>query len=191
MAAWCASSRASSPSPASTVLIPGMEKEFGRNGADLPIPRVKHMADASDLLIGNHASPRKKDSPSAPGDRKSDRRHSRGRSLRPAKGEGLAQEWPPPPQARGHRQIHMGRSPKGRLICHASFQALAIFALALAMVERPLSGRCERQTVWPQLDGKLKSQVATRLNPEHDDTRRKSHRSARLKCVRISNAGYA
>jgi len=36
-------------------------------------------------------------------------------------------------------QIHTGRSTKGRLICHASFQSLAVLALALAMVEAPLA----------------------------------------------------
>ena len=55
----------------------GMEKEFGGNGADFPMLGVKQVADASDLFIGNHASPREKDSPSAPGDRRSDRRPSR------------------------------------------------------------------------------------------------------------------
>ena len=44
----------------------GVEKEFGRNGADLPMLGVKQMADASDLFIGNHAAPWEKDSPSAP-----------------------------------------------------------------------------------------------------------------------------
>src|SRR2546427_13238246 len=39
------------------------------------------------------------------------------------------------------RQVHIGRSPKGRLICHASFEALAVLALALAMVEAPVAAQ--------------------------------------------------
>src|ERR1700687_3420570 len=39
---------------------------------------------------------------------------------------------------RRRRQIHIGGSTQGRLICHASFQALAILALALTMIEAPL-----------------------------------------------------
>jgi len=79
----------------------GMEKEFGGNSADLPLLGVKQIADASDLFIGDHAAPREKDSPSAPGDRRSDRRPSRGRSLGRLKSQDRAPEWPPPAQARG------------------------------------------------------------------------------------------
>jgi hypothetical protein len=39
----------------------GMQVEFGRNGADLPMFGVKQVTDVSDLFIGNHASPREKD----------------------------------------------------------------------------------------------------------------------------------
>jgi len=38
----------------------GMEQEFRRNSADLPMLGVKQVADAGDLFIGNHASPREK-----------------------------------------------------------------------------------------------------------------------------------
>jgi hypothetical protein len=72
----------------------GMEKEFGRNGADLPMLGVKQMADASDLFIGDHAGPRKKDSPNAPGDRRSDRRPSRWGLQLGGKGENPARERP-------------------------------------------------------------------------------------------------
>jgi hypothetical protein len=39
----------------------GMEAEFSRNGAHLPMLGVKEMTDVSDLFIGNHAAPREKD----------------------------------------------------------------------------------------------------------------------------------
>jgi hypothetical protein len=55
----------------------GMQVQLSRNGTDLPMLGMKDMADVGDLLIGNHASPREKDSPSAPGVRRSDRRPGR------------------------------------------------------------------------------------------------------------------
>ena len=39
----------------------GMQMQFRRNGADLPMLGMKQMTDASDLFIGNHAPPREKD----------------------------------------------------------------------------------------------------------------------------------
>jgi hypothetical protein len=51
----------------------GMQVQFRRNRADLPMLGVKQVTDLSDLFIGNHTSPREKDSPSVPGVRKSDR----------------------------------------------------------------------------------------------------------------------
>jgi len=39
----------------------GMQAELGRKRADLPMLGMEEMADASDLFIGNHASPREKD----------------------------------------------------------------------------------------------------------------------------------
>ena len=39
----------------------GVQVQFRRNGADLPMLGVKQMTDLSDLFIGNHASPREKD----------------------------------------------------------------------------------------------------------------------------------
>ena len=57
----------------------GMEVQFRRNRADFPMLGMKQMTNLSDLFIGNHASPREKDSSSAPGVRRSDRRP---RSLR-------------------------------------------------------------------------------------------------------------
>ena len=93
----------------------GMEKEFGGNGADLPMLGVKQMADASHLFIGNHAAPRKKDSPSAPGDRKSDRRPSRGRPLRGVKSEDGTPEWPPPALARGAPSDSHREKPAGKI----------------------------------------------------------------------------
>src|SRR5271157_581998 len=40
--------------------------------------------------------------------------------------------------SRRHRQVRTGRSAQGRLICHASLQALAVLALTLAVVEASL-----------------------------------------------------
>src|SRR5271157_335722 len=51
-----------------------MQVQFCRNGAHFPMLGVKQVTDLSDLFIGNHASPREKDSPSVPGARRSDRR---------------------------------------------------------------------------------------------------------------------
>jgi hypothetical protein len=39
----------------------GMQVQFRRNGADFPMLGMKEMADASDLFIRNHTSPREKD----------------------------------------------------------------------------------------------------------------------------------
>src|SRR5215472_2562541 len=39
----------------------GVQAEFGRNGADLPMLGVEQMTNVSDLFRGNHAAPRKKD----------------------------------------------------------------------------------------------------------------------------------
>ena len=79
--------------------------------------------------------PREKDSPSAPGDRRSDRRPSRrvicsvcGKA-KIRRGSGLDRL-----RSRRRRQIHTGRSTKGRLIRHADALALAILALAVAMI---------------------------------------------------------
>ncbi len=52
----------------------GMQAEFGGNGADLPMLGMKQGADFSDLLIGNHVSPRERDRSSALGSHRSDRR---------------------------------------------------------------------------------------------------------------------
>src|SRR5208337_4368864 len=35
-----------------------VKPEFGANGADFPVLRVKQMTNPGDLLVGNHASPR-------------------------------------------------------------------------------------------------------------------------------------
>jgi hypothetical protein len=39
----------------------GMQAEFGRKGADLPMLGMEEMADVGDLFIGDHASPREED----------------------------------------------------------------------------------------------------------------------------------
>jgi len=39
----------------------GMQAEFRGNGADLPVFGIKQMTDASDLFVGNHAAPPKRD----------------------------------------------------------------------------------------------------------------------------------
>jgi hypothetical protein len=39
----------------------GMQVQFRRNDADFPMLGMKEMADASDLFIRNHTSPREKD----------------------------------------------------------------------------------------------------------------------------------
>ena len=39
----------------------GMQVQFRRNRADLPMLGVKQVTDLNDLFIGNHTSPREKD----------------------------------------------------------------------------------------------------------------------------------
>lgn len=40
-----------------------VKPEFGGNGADLPVLRVKQMTNPGNLLVGNHASPRERIDP--------------------------------------------------------------------------------------------------------------------------------
>jgi len=44
------------------------------------------------------------------------------------------------PRSRRHRQVHIGRITKGRLIRHAGALALPILALAVAMIRTPFGG---------------------------------------------------
>jgi hypothetical protein len=93
---------------------------------------VEQVADADDLFIANHASPREKGSPSAPGGRKSDRRPSRSGRRRPRRGGGPTPGWPR--SAHKEAPVHTGRDTQGRFIRHAGALALPILALAVAMV---------------------------------------------------------
>jgi hypothetical protein len=71
-----------------------IQAEFSRKGTDFPMLGMKQVTDASDLFIGNHAAPREKDSPSAPGGRSVGRRPSRTGLRRPARGGNPAPERP-------------------------------------------------------------------------------------------------
>src|ERR1700730_12382621 len=90
----------------------GMQVQLSRNGADLPMLGMKEMADVGDLFIGNHASPRGKDSPSARGVHRSDTRPSRKRIRAPWRGSRPTPEWSQRAQEPGRREVHTGRSPE-------------------------------------------------------------------------------
>jgi hypothetical protein len=75
--------------------VSGMQVKFRRNRADFPMLGMKQVTDLSDLFIGNHVSPREKDSPSVPGAHSSDRRPRSPRARRPTQDKNL------PPQGLG------------------------------------------------------------------------------------------
>ena len=92
----------------------GMQVHLRRNGADFPMLGVKQVTDLSDLFIGNHVSPREKDSPIAPGARRSDRRPRSPRTQRPTHGkklppEGLRPAAEPEAPSDSHRGKHQGK----------------------------------------------------------------------------------
>jgi len=111
-----------------------VKPEFGGNGADFPVLSVKEMTNPGDLLIGNHASPRKRidPAPSASANLADNPTAADlsgcGRLMIRHEidfGQG-ASRW--------RNQIRTGRESNGRFIRHAGFQTEPIFALAVAVV---------------------------------------------------------